>query len=79
MVEIVKLEYPILPIKRTVLKCEWLDLTPNVGMKVHKQYNLVDVNHTKRLNKSEPFVLTVQAAQVNYVTYPSLRRNKCSW
>lgn len=78
--EILQLEYPGLPIKRTVLfKCEWFDPTNNVGMKVHKQYGLVDINHRRKLNKYEPFILAMQAAQVYYVPYPSSRRDKSDW
>lgn len=80
LTEILRLEYPGLPIKRTVLfKCDWFDPTDNVGMKVHKQYPLVDVNHRRKLNKYEPFILAMQAAQVYYVSYPSLRRDKSDW
>ncbi len=78
--EIVQLEYPALPIKRTVLfKCEWFDLTLDVGFKVHKHYNLVDIHHRKRLNKYEPFILASQAKQVVYIPYPNLRWDKANW
>lgn len=80
LVEIVQLEYPALPIKRVVLfKCDWFDPTPNVGVKIHKQYNLVDVNHKRRFKKYEPFVLASQSLQVYYAPYPSLRRDKVDW
>ena len=50
--EVVELDYLGWPIKRTILfKCEWFDITPNVGMRIHKQYKLVDVNHTRRYAK----------------------------
>nr|GLL45078.1 uncharacterized protein LOC109179592 [Ipomoea trifida] len=79
LVEVVQVEYPGLPIKRTVLfKCDWFDPT-SVGMKVHSKYKLVEVNHKRRLNRYEPFVLAMQAAQVYYCTYPSLRRDKLDW
>nr|GMC47958.1 uncharacterized protein LOC109179592 [Ipomoea batatas] len=79
LVEVVQVEYPSLPIKRTILfKCEWFDPT-SVGMKVHPKYKLVEVNHKRRFNHYEPFVLTMQAAQVYYCTYPSLRRDKLDW
>ena len=46
LVEILQLEYPALPIKRTILfKCEWFDPIPNLGTRIHHQYNLVDVHH----------------------------------
>nr|GMC79747.1 uncharacterized protein LOC110608905 [Ipomoea batatas] len=79
LVEVVQVEYPGLPIKRTILfKCEWFDPT-SVGMKVHPKYKLVEVNHKRRFNLYEPFVLAMQAAQVYYCTYPSLRRDKFDW
>ena len=75
-----QLEYPRLPIKRaTLFKCNWFDPTVNVGMKGHKQYILVDVNHKRKLSKDEPFILTMQVAQVYYVPYSSLRKDKSDW
>ncbi|XP_057990748.1 uncharacterized protein LOC110633890 [Hevea brasiliensis] len=75
--EVVQIEYSALPIKRTILfKCEWFDLTLDVGIKVHKQYNIMDINLQKRLNKYELFILASQAEQVVYFPYPSLRRDK---
>ena len=80
LIEILQLEYPRLPIKRTILfKCNWFDPTVNVGMKVHKQYFLVDVNLKRKLSKDEPFILAMQAAQVYYIPYPSLRKDKSDW
>ena len=48
-------------------------------MKIHKGYNLVDVNHKRRFNKYEPFILASQSSQVYYMSYPSLRRDKVDW
>jgi hypothetical protein len=80
LLEILEVEYPALPIKRTVLfKCEWYDPTPNVGVKVDRQYNLVEINQRRRFNKFEPFILAMQATQVCYVPYPSLKRDKTDW
>ncbi|OIT29979.1 hypothetical protein A4A49_45104 [Nicotiana attenuata] len=81
LTDILELEYKGSEyIKRTVLfKCEWFDPTPKAGMKIHPQYKLVDINHEKKLKKYEPFVLEMQAAQVYYTTYPSLRRDKSEW
>ena len=63
LTEIVELEYPALPMKRTVLfKCDWFDPTPNSGTIVHEAYKLVDINYKRRFNKYEPFVLVAQAA-----------------
>ncbi|XP_043807342.1 uncharacterized protein LOC122721981 [Manihot esculenta] len=80
LLEVIRLEYPGLPIKRVVLfKCNWFDPTPNVGTKIHSKYKLIDVNHKRSFNRYEPFVLGVQAIQVIYTSYPSLRRDKIEW
>ncbi|XP_043814060.1 uncharacterized protein LOC122723981 [Manihot esculenta] len=80
LLEVIRLEYPSLSIKRVVLfKCNWFDPTPNVGTKVHSKYKLIDVNHKRSFNRYEPFVLGVQAIQVIYTPYPSLKRDKIEW
>ncbi|XP_039118907.1 uncharacterized protein LOC120255075 [Dioscorea cayenensis subsp. rotundata] len=80
LVEVLCLEYLGLPIKRTILfRCDWFDPTPNLGTKCHQEYKLVDVNQNRFFNKYEPFVLAIQATQVNYTTYPSLKRDKVDW
>ncbi|XP_027768658.1 uncharacterized protein LOC107004833 [Solanum pennellii] len=81
LTEILEMEYKgSTPIKRTVLfKYDWFDPTPNVGMKIHRQYKLVDINHRRKLRKYESFVLAMQASQVYYAIYPSLRRDKNDW
>lgn len=79
LVEVVELEYPGLPIKRTILfKCEWFDTT-SLGTKVHPHYKLVDINQNRRLNQYDPFVLAIQATQVFYSSYPSLNRTGSDW
>ena len=76
LVEILQLEYLALTIKRTILfKCEWFDPTPNLGTRIHYQYNLVDVHHKKSYRKYDPFILAVQTEQVCYTTFPTIRRN----
>ena len=73
--EILILEYPRLPIKRTVLfKCSWFDPTPNVGMRKHPSCNLVEVNKRRKFSKYEPFIMAMQAEQVYYAPFPSKRR-----
>ncbi|XP_050238240.2 uncharacterized protein LOC126687726 [Mercurialis annua] len=80
LTDIIELEYPALPIKRTVLfKCNWFDPTKTVGMLVHPRYNIVDVNHRRRYNKYEPFILAEQSDQVHYLPYPSKKRDKKDW
>ena len=74
--EILELEYPALPIKRIVLfKCSWFDPILNRGTRIHPQYKLVDVKSGRVFNKYEPFILAMQAAQVYFASYPTLKRN----
>ena len=42
--------------KTIVFKCSWFDC--GRGMIRHEQYKLVDVNHTKKYPKYDPFVLS---------------------
>ena len=78
--EILELEYPALPIKRIVLfKCSWFDPILNRGTRIHPQYKLVDVKSGRVFNKYEPFILVVQAAQVYFASYPTLKRNVNDW
>ena len=80
LVEILQLEYPTLPIKRTILlKREWFDPIPNLGTRIHHQYDLVDVHHKKSYRKYNPFILAMQVEQVCYTTYPTTRRNPDDW
>ncbi|KAL4564700.1 hypothetical protein LXL04_028768 [Taraxacum kok-saghyz] len=73
--EIFEVEYPGFPRKTTfVFKYDWYDPTANVGVKVHKQYNLVDINLKRKFNKFESFVLAMQPTQVCCEPYPNLKQ-----
>lgn len=63
--------------KTMLFKCSWMDC--GRGMNVHEQYKIVEVNHTKKYPKYDPFVLSYQATQVYYSSYPSLRRDRVQW
>ncbi|KAL6516988.1 hypothetical protein OROHE_018276 [Orobanche hederae] len=77
--KVLVLEYSGLPLRTTVLfNVEWFDPTPR-GTKLHPRYNLVDINHKRRCNGYEPFVLCTQAEQVCYCAYPSLKQDKVDW
>ena len=79
LIKILELEYLGYPFKRTVLfKCDWFDPSRHDTRK-HPNYSLVEVNQSKRFNKYEPFILTMQVCQVYYVPYPSLRRSQMDW
>ncbi len=74
--EILEVEYPGYPIKSTMLfKYDWYDTTPDIGVKVHKQYKLVEVNKNRRYAKYEPFILAMQAEHVCYMSSPTLNNN----
>ncbi|XP_049390107.1 uncharacterized protein LOC125854565 [Solanum stenotomum] len=78
--EIIQVEYRRAPLKQVMLlKCEWFDPALNIGVKVHNQYKLVDVNHRRRFKKYEPFILAMQATQVCYLSYPSTKKEKDDW
>lgn len=79
LVEVVELSYFGMLDKKVVLfKCEWFDPSPS-GTSVHPQFKLVSVNHRRRYNKYEPFVLATQASQVFYCEYPSKKSSKKDW
>ena len=76
--EIVELEYAGEPIKRVVLfKCEWFDPTRPTGTRKHNQYNIIEINHTKRYRGFDPFIIAQNARQVYFLPYPG-KCNK-SW
>ena len=78
--EIVQLEYPGEPSKQIVLfNCEWFDAVINRGVKIHKQYGLVEVRHTRRYSKYDPFIFAANAIQVYYVPYPEKIKEKRDW
>lgn len=75
LLEVIVIEYPRLPIKRTTLfKCEWFD-TSRQGIRTIKRYNHIEVNDSRRYNQYDPFIFSVQATQVCFVPYPSSRQN----
>ena len=77
--DIIELEYtgPKHKYNTVVFKCNWMDC--GRGMKMHEQYKIVELNHTKKYPKYEPFVLSYQVSQVYYASYPSLRRDRMQW
>ena len=78
--EVLEIEYPGLPMKRLVLfACEWFDPMINRGMKIYKEYGIVEVNHTRRYSKYDPFIYAQQATQVYYAPYPNSIREKHNW
>ncbi|KAH6778240.1 hypothetical protein C2S51_009552 [Perilla frutescens var. frutescens] len=79
LLEVVEVDYPGLPAKKTVLfKCEWFDTSP-AGTQVHPLYKMVSINHKRKYSGDDAFVLASQAIQVFYCSYPSLNRSKLDW
>ena len=78
--EVVEIEYPGEPKKKVVLfYCDWFDPLLNRGVKIHKQYKIIEVRHTRRYAKYDPFIFAKQATQVYYVPYPKTMRDKIDW
>ena len=60
LIEILELEYPGYPFKRTILfKCNWFYPSMH-GTRRHPNYYLVEVNQSRRFNRYEPFRLAMQ-------------------
>ncbi|XP_057785662.1 uncharacterized protein LOC131003203 isoform X1 [Salvia miltiorrhiza] len=79
LLEVVILEYPGLPTKKTTLfKCQWFDPSPTWTF-VDREFKLVSINQTHLYNKYEPFVLASKAIQVYYCTYPSKNVTRRNW
>ncbi|KAL3519899.1 hypothetical protein ACH5RR_018048 [Cinchona calisaya] len=74
---IIEVEYPGPAMHVVLFKCLWYD--PVRGTNVHRKYNLVEINHKKRYKSYDPFIRAQQAVQVNYVPYPSLKRDRADW
>ena len=77
--DIIELVYtgPEKEYKTILFSCSWMDC--GKGMNIHEQYKLVEVNHTKKYPKYDPFVLSYQVSQVYYASYPSLKRDRVQW
>lgn len=76
---IYELDYDGLTNKITVFYCEWFDPTRNKGTKVHAQYNIVNIDMSKRYNRYDPFILAQKARQVYFVPYPDMCRDLKGW
>ena len=63
--------------KITLFKCDWFDTCK--GTNIHKQYKLIEVNHTSKYPKYDPFVLATQVQQVYFTPYLSVRSDKHAW
>ncbi|PKU60458.1 hypothetical protein MA16_Dca024891 [Dendrobium catenatum] len=78
--EVFDLEYPGEDENFNYLfNCQWYDPVHNRGTRVHPAYGLVDVKHSKRYGKFDPFVLESQPIQDYFSKYPSGHRDKQDW
>ena len=78
--EIIQLEYTGHPMKQVVLfNCEWFDTVLNRGMKVHKDYGIVEIRHNRRYPRYDPFIVAQKVIQVYYLPYPTNIRDKQHW
>ena len=48
--------------KTTLFKCDWFDSYKDTS--IHKQYKLLEMNHTRKYPKYDPFALAGQVQQV---------------
>ena len=78
--EIIQVEYPSHPMKQVVLfNYEWFDMVLNRGMKVHKDYGIVEIWHNIRYPRYDPFIVAQKVIQVYYLPYPEKLRDKQHW
>ena len=75
--EIIQLEYNGINSRVFLFKCRWFDT--HRGMRVDKKHGLVEINHTRLLQKGENFVFPCQAIQVYYLPYASSKRERQDW
>ncbi|KAK6789561.1 hypothetical protein RDI58_013361 [Solanum bulbocastanum] len=78
-VRIIEFEYVVYwPKKKLVIyQCKWYD-TDSSGTKVHPQYKIVEINHTRQHHFYDSFIIEQNVKQVYYIPYP-LCKNKSSW
>lgn len=75
-----ELQYPGEPVKKLVLfYCDWFDPKKKRGTRIHPQYGLVQIKHTRKFEKFDPFIFAYQAVQVYYVSYPIKSKNNADW
>jgi len=80
--EVIELQFFNSTDKRTrvvLFKCDWFDPKLKRGCNVHRQYGIFEINHKRRFDKYEPFVLAQQAQQVYFTEYASKKKEKANW
>ncbi|CAA0828761.1 Unknown protein [Striga hermonthica] len=74
LTEILELEYIGSNNRVTLFKCDWFD--NEKGIKVHPRFNLVEINHKKKMLSTNVYVLAQQAQQVYYTSFPSTAKHR---
>ncbi|CAA3015386.1 Hypothetical predicted protein, partial [Olea europaea subsp. europaea] len=63
--------------KVILFKCDWFDI--NGGVRVHRRFGLIELNHKKKLQTNDVFILAKQARQVYYTCFPTKARDRLDW
>ncbi|KAI5650047.1 hypothetical protein M9H77_36052 [Catharanthus roseus] len=62
----------------TVFNCDCFDSSDR-RLKMHPQYEIVELHFKKRYPAYDPFVFAHQAEKVSYITYLGTKRQKIDW
>ncbi|XP_020865758.1 uncharacterized protein LOC110224226 [Arabidopsis lyrata subsp. lyrata] len=77
--QILELYYPgIVGLRVVLFRCNWYDSTMGKGIRRNKS-GIIDVNCASQYGKYDPFILSSQADQVCFVSYPRLSKKKGDW
>lgn len=76
--EVLELEYFGMGNHVVLFKCHWFDVSPS-HVRLNPRFGLVEINHTRKLNTNDPFVLAHQAQQVYYTSFPGNTRERRDW
>ncbi|XP_010542099.1 PREDICTED: uncharacterized protein LOC104815415 [Tarenaya hassleriana] len=77
--DIMVLEYHgYIGLKMVIFNCDWFDPTIGRGMRRNGSGGF-DINLSKKYSKYDPFILSSQADQVCYISYPTSKRRRDHW
>ncbi|XP_025665201.1 uncharacterized protein [Arachis hypogaea] len=69
--DILELEYTGSDSNQVVLfKCQWYDPSRPNGTRIHNDYKITEVNHSKRYRHYDHFIVAQKAKQVYFLPYP---------
>ena len=76
--EILEVQYPgVIGLKTIIFRCNWYD-TSAQGMR-RARWGGIEINAERGYSKNEPFILSSQADQVCFLSYPTLKRRRDAW